>query len=150
MANPTGSLKKMAGDLVDMKMLKGIVKTVGPMNIAMGIGSYASAKNEGKSTIGSIGDAVAQTALFDVAPVLMMTAPIIEGLPKVAVGVGEKVAQMQRSMSMMSINKPFQNATFADNQQAYTMRQAGMKLAQASKYNLQQTLMGNEASYMHI
>ena len=45
---------------------------------------------------------------------------------------------------------PFYNATFNDTQQAYTMRQAGMQLAENSKYNLQQSLMGNEAAMLHM
>ena len=44
---------------------------------------------------------------------------------------------------------PFANATFVDTKQAYTMRQAGMQLAEASKYNLQQSLLGNEATSMY-
>ena len=38
--------------------------------------------------------------------------------------------------------------TFNDNQRAFTMRQAGMQLAKNSQYNLQQSLMGNEANYL--
>ena len=57
---------------------------------------------------------------------------------------------MSRSMNRGAINAPFSNATFVDTQQAYTMRQAGMQMAQASRYNLQQTLLGNEAQYMKL
>lgn len=57
--------------------------------------------------------------------------------------------QMARSMDRSARNVPFSNATFNDTKMAYTMRQAGMQLAEASKYNLQQSLMGNEANTMH-
>ena len=52
-------------------------------------------------------------------------------------------------MDRANRNIPFSNATFVDTKQAYTMRQAGMQLAQASKYNLQQAMLGNEASMMY-
>lgn len=69
--------------------------------------------------------------------------------PGMAVRGYESLAQQARSMQNLSANKPFQTAQFTDSQAAYTMRQAGMKLANASKYNMQQTMMGNEASYLH-
>ena len=55
---------------------------------------------------------------------------------------------MQRSMNKTSRQTPFSNAQFRDYNQAFTMRQAGLQMAEASRYNLQQTLMGNEASYL--
>ena len=44
---------------------------------------------------------------------------------------------------------PFRNYTFVDGPQIATMRQAGLALARRSKYELQQTVMGNEARYLH-
>ena len=44
---------------------------------------------------------------------------------------------------------PFRTNTFVDNEQLYTMRQAGMELAKQAKYRQIATLMGNEARYMH-
>lgn len=70
-------------------------------------------------------------------------------LPSLGIKAYESLATQARSMQNLSANKPFQTAVFNDSQQAYTMRQAGMKLAQASKYNVQQSMIGNEASYLH-
>ena len=64
------------------------------------------------------------------------------------VGAAEGAAKLQRNMNKASRQVPFQNAQFRDYNQAMTMRQAGMQMAQASRYNLQQTLMGNEAQYL--
>ena len=44
---------------------------------------------------------------------------------------------------------PFNAHTFVDGQQIYTMRQAGMALAQKAKYQVQAAQMGNEAQFMH-
>ena len=43
----------------------------------------------------------------------------------------------------------FGDAQFMDTQQLATMRQSGMEMAKMANYNLQQTLMGNEATYLH-
>jgi hypothetical protein len=43
----------------------------------------------------------------------------------------------------------FGGAEFHDTQQLATMRQSGMEMAKMAQYNLQQTLMGQEASYLH-
>lgn len=42
----------------------------------------------------------------------------------------------------------FGNAFFQDNQTYYTMRQAGQAIAERSKFNRQQAMLGNEAQYM--
>lgn len=57
-----------------------------------------------------------------------------------------KLRQMDRDNRNQN---PFRSHTFVDSQQIYTMRQAGMALAQQSKYRLQQTMMGNEAQFLH-
>ena len=65
-----------------------------------------------------------------------------------AVGAVEGISKMQRNMNRQARRIPFNNSTFNDNQRAFTMRQAGMQLAKNSQYNLQQSLMGNEANYL--
>jgi len=61
-------------------------------------------------------------------------------------GLSQHVRQMERVAQDQS---PFRSNTFVDSQQIYTMRQAGMALAEQSKYALQQSLMGDEARFMH-
>jgi len=71
-------------------------------------------------------------------------------VPKLAVNAMQSLDEKSRVMNRSQKNSPFNNATFVDTQQNYTMRQAGMQMAKASQYNLQQSLMGNEAKYMHL
>ena len=61
----------------------------------------------------------------------------------------EGINTMSRSMNSMSKRQVFGDAQFMDTQQLATMRQSGMELAKMSQYRLEQTLMGNEAKYLH-
>lgn len=70
-----------------------------------------------------------------------------QGIPALAVNAYNSVDQLSRQNSSMSMNRPFAKSNFKDTQQAYTMRQYGMQLAQNSRYNLEQTIMGNEAQH---
>ena len=54
-----------------------------------------------------------------------------------------------RRMNSAANQGVFGNAQFQDTQQLATMRQSGMEMAKMANYNLQQTLMGNEATYFH-
>lgn len=72
----------------------------------------------------------------------------LQAIPKAAVkGVG-MVDKMSRSMNNVTKNTPFASMQFNDTQANYTMRQSGMQLAKASRYNLEQSLLGNEAQYL--
>lgn len=71
-------------------------------------------------------------------------------VPNAIVSAGDNLSRMSRDMTARSYGGAFYNAQFQDSQAAYTMRQAGMQLAKASQYNLQQSMMGNEAQYMHL
>ena len=70
-------------------------------------------------------------------------------LPALTVNALEAYSQYGRKLARQSKQTPFMNAKFNETQQTYTMRQAGMQLAQRSKYNLQQSMLGDEARYMH-
>lgn len=120
------------------------------VNAYIGINSYSEAKREGSSTIGAAAKTVADIALSEVIgwPVYLGAKALI-GAPGFIVRGYESMARTARSMSATSNNIPFANATFVDTQQIYTMRQAGMALAQQSKYNLQHAMLGNEAQYLH-
>lgn len=66
--------------------------------------------------------------------------------------LGYDMYQSQRSMLRQQSAQgqvPFANASFRDQPQFATMRQAGMALAKKSEYNLQQAQLGNEARFMH-
>lgn len=119
--------------------------------IGFGIMEYNASRQEGNGKIISAGRAVGEYVMGET---LGFSAYVgiaaVSAIPRMAVGVGESIYSMSRSMNRSATAGPFQNAVFNDSQQAYTMRQAGMQMAQASKYNLQQTLMGNEAQYMKL
>jgi hypothetical protein len=61
----------------------------------------------------------------------------------------ELLYKENRKMNSAANSQVFGGAQFQDTQQLATMRQSGMEMAKMAQYNLQQTLMGNEASYLH-
>ena len=140
-----------------------VVKAAGRMlkknlgsTINIGLGTYFAADAYGTSR--SEGNGVMSSALNGVMEgiVPMMMGPAsyigyeaITSLPGAAITAAEGLNTYGRGLSKQSNQTPFKNATFVDTQQTYTMRQAGMSLAQKSKYSLQQTMLGNEAQHMH-
>lgn len=144
---------KAVGNILNGKSLKGI--GAGSMlgmglNAYFGMDTYQTAREEGSSKLGATGKAVGEMVMADV---LGMPAYIgmqlIPAAAKGAVAGYSAINKQTRGMNRGSRNAPFANANFIDNQQAYTMRQAGMQLARESKYNMQQTMLGNEAQNMH-
>lgn len=120
------------------------------MNAYSAASEYKQKRTEGHSKLGAAASAAGDAIMFDaIGFPRMLALGAVKAVPNLAVNSVLKANSMARSMDRASRNVPFANATFTDSQQAYTMRQAGMQLAQASKYNLQQSLMGNEASVMH-
>ena len=66
------------------------------------------------------------------------------------VEAGESLAAERRAFyADEQYQAPFRTNTFVDNEQLYTMRQAGIALAKQAKYKQIATMMGNEARYMH-
>lgn len=114
------------------------------------ISDYKQQRLEGKGKVGAALSAAGSALMFEaMGPIAGMAVSLLPQAPSMAMNAYLKANEVARSMDRASRNSAFNNATFADSQQAYTMRQAGMQMAQASKYNLQQTLLGNEASVMH-
>jgi hypothetical protein len=72
----------------------------------------------------------------------------LSAAPQAAAKAARFYGQWNRHLSQMAKQQAFQNASFSDTEQAYTMRQAGMAIAQRSRYNTQQAMLGNEAKYM--
>ena len=109
---------------------------------------YKDARERGRGKLTSLATAGTEFALGELMGGWYFPYQIAKAAPSMVVGGLEGMAKMQRSMNKTSRQVTFQNATFKDYRQAMTMRQAGMQMAQASRYNLQQTLMGNEAQYL--
>ena len=119
------------------------------LNAAFAISDYKDARDSGKGVVSS---AVKAGALFAAGEVLqgaMFPVMLASSIPKMAVGAIETTQKMTRQMNNMQRIQTFGESYFQDTQQLATMRQAGMELAKMSQYNLQQSIMGNEAQYMH-
>ena len=119
------------------------------LNAFYAINDYKNAREEGKGVIAAAGKSaglfIAGEALgWSMFPVMLASAA-----PKAAVSAMEGMQKMTRQMNSVSRIQTFGEAYFQDTQQLATMRQAGMELAKMSQYNLQQSIMGNEAQYMH-
>lgn len=124
---------------------------------ALGVGmdayfAYGDAKDaraNGASRLGATVSGIGNFALYQSLgfwPTMAMQ--MLPAIPTAAVEGYEAVGKLTRQMNQQSKQVPFVNSSFKDYNQAFTMRQAGMQMAQASQYNLQQTLMGNEAAYL--
>lgn len=144
---------KSVMSIMDKKMFKdvgvGSMLNIG-LNGYFGYQTYRDSREQGMGRLGSTASAVADMVMADVVGMpAYLGAMAVSGLPKAAVSGYENLTKMGRSMSMNSAsNQPFKNAMFNDSNQAYTMRQAGMQLAKASKYNLQNSMLGQEAQYL--
>lgn len=113
-----------------------------------GISDYKDSRAKGYGQAASLAKAGTEFALGELLGGWYLPYTLAKSLPAAAVSAAEGASKLQRSMNKTSRQVPFSNGSFKDHSQAFTMRQAGMQVAQASKYNLQQTLMGNEASYL--
>lgn len=109
---------------------------------------YDTAREEGYGAVGSTAKAAASFVTGEILGWGALAIPALQAIPKGIVAGAETLGKVERQMNMESRQLPFINARFNDFNQAFTMRQAGMQAAQQSKYNLQQSLMGNEASYL--
>lgn len=130
---------------------KGFSKFGTLANLAFNAPNYIDYRREGQSRLGALGN----TALDLVLPELLgfplyVGYELAKNAPGAIVSGAQHLSQMQRQYEKsIQDQSPFRSNTFVDSQQIYTMRQAGMALAQQSKYALQQTMIGNEARYMH-
>lgn len=117
----------------------------------MAIDSYLDYRKEGRGRLNAAGHA----ALDFVLPELMGMGAYIgfqaaSAAPGLLINGAQTIAQTGRQYERgIQDQSPFRTNTFVDSQQIYTMRQAGMALAEQSKYALQQSLMGDEARFMH-
>lgn len=136
------------------KVLKNNKMGVGTVaNVAMGgyfgLDSYQEAKENGSGTAGAIGAAAMDTILpaaMGFVPYLAYEA--VTHAPEMAMAGMNAYDQYSRGLGRAQRNAPFANSQFNDTEQVYTMRQAGMAIAQRSKYNMQQARMGREAQFM--
>lgn len=121
------------------------------MNAAFGVMTYNDEREKGHGVLRSAASAIGTNVMMDVVGLpAFMGLQAIQAAPKLITGGIMDLSRYSRSLAATGRNTPFINQSFNDSAQAFTMRQAGMQLAKASKYNLQQAMLGNEAQYMHL
>lgn len=137
------------------KILKKIGQATGSISksdlFSLGMGAYfgyqeyRSQREQGNSVLSSIAGGIGDFVVSEMAPVLYPTAMFLSNIPKWGVQGVMGLNRLSREMNRQR-GGPFATATFVDTKQAYTMRQAGMQIAENSRYNIQQALLGREAS----
>lgn len=117
---------------------------------AAGVMGYSQARAEGASVPGAIAQGTVDAFLIDlIGWPAYIGGSVLMGAPSMAVGGYEHMSAKAREMEMAGRAKPFQGNTFVDNEQIYTMRQAGMAMMDQSKQNLKQAILGSEAQSLH-
>ena len=116
---------------------------------AFAISDYKTAREEGNGVARSVLKAGVQFAEGEILGMAMIPIGLAKAAPMMAIKGVETAQTMTRQMNSVQRLQTFGNTTFQDTQQLATMRQSGMELAKMSQYNLQQSIMGNEAQYMH-
>ena len=145
-ANEGGSIFNLLDELKDMSLLDKIGTVT---NIGFAVSDYKDARRQGHGVISSVARAGTQFAMGEL---LGIYYPLILGakaLPGAIVKGSELLYKENRKMNSVANQQVFGGAQFQDTQQLATMRQSGMEMAKMSQYNLQQTLMGQEATHLH-
>lgn len=119
------------------------------LNLGFAISDYNEARNAGDGVIKAGAKAGAQFVAGEMLGGWMMPVMLAKQVPTIAISAIETTQTVTRKMNSTSRIQTFGEAQFQDTRQLATMRQAGMELAKMSQYNLQQSIMGNEAQYMH-
>lgn len=119
------------------------------LNLGFAISDYNQARNAGDGVIKAGAKAGAQFVAGEMLGGWMMPVMLAKQVPTMAISAIEGTQKITRQMNNTGRIQTFGEAEFRDTQQLATMRQAGMELAKMSQYNLQQSIMGNEAQYMH-
>lgn len=119
------------------------------LNLGFAISDYNQARNAGDGVIKAGAKAGAQFVAGEMLGGWMMPVMLAKQVPTMAISAIEGTQKITRQMNSSGRIQTFGEAEFRDTQQLATMRQAGMELAKMSQYNLQQSIMGNEAQYMH-
>lgn len=119
------------------------------INVLSTVSAYKDARKQGHS----VGSSVVRAAGSFVMGEMLgfwgsMGWELAKGIPKAAIKGAEVLYKENRKMNAAA-NQHGLGGDFQDTQQLATMRQSGMEMAKMAQYNLQQTLMGNEATYLH-
>lgn len=110
------------------------------------VSEYGDKRAEGNGVISSAVSAAGDAALSFMSMPLYIASAVLPAAAGAAMQGYDSLSAYSRQLQSQKRNKPFQNATFVDSQQTYTMRQASMNLARQGQMAAQQTSMGNEAA----
>ena len=141
-----GSISKYLKEFGEMGFIEKAM-TLG--NVAGAVSEYKNARREGHGVISSVARAGVDFALGEAMGLYYPIFLLAKEAPGLIVKGSEMLYKENRKMNSAANNQVFGDAQFQDTQQLATMRQSGMEMAKMAQYNLQQTLMGNEATYFH-
>jgi hypothetical protein len=136
-------------DLSGVKKLGVVDKVMTGVNILGAVGDYKTARREGHGVVSSTIRAGAKFAVDEALGLWAIPVALVKTVPGLAIKGADTLYKENRRMNSAANFQLFGDAQFMDTQQLATMRQSGMEMAKMSQYNLQQTLMGNEATYLH-
>ena len=109
---------------------------------------YSDKRKEGMGKLSSFAYAAGNAAVANWAPGLYWGGTLLQAAPTMAWEGYKFQRDFRRNLGREQQNTPFGTAHFMDSQQAFTMRQAGMAIAQQSNYATQRAMLGNEARFM--
>lgn len=118
------------------------------IGVYSGISTYQEDRQNGAGAVGSAAHAGLEALLPMVSMPLYLGYELLTGAPGEAMKAYDAADKWRRSLARENSNRAFVSSHFSDTEQTYTMRQRGMAIAQRSRYNVQQAMMGNEAKYM--
>lgn len=119
------------------------------LNLGLAINDFNEARDSGDGVVKAAAKAGTQFVAGEMLGGWMFPVMLAKQAPTMAISAIEGTQKITRQMNSTGRMQTFGEAHFRDTQQLATMRQAGMELAKMSQYNLQQSMMGNEAQYMH-
>jgi hypothetical protein len=129
--------------------MSGLEKVMTGVNVLGMVGDYKQARREGHGVVSSAVRAGTQFAFAEAMGWWYIPYSIVKEAPGAIIKGADALYKENRRMNSASTNQIFGGAQFQDTQQLATMRQSGMEMAKMAQYNLQQTLMGQEATYLH-
>lgn len=138
-----------AGDDIFGWMKKHKIGLGEAINVLSTVSSYKDARKKGHSVASSAARAAGSFVMGEMLGFWgSMGWELAKGIPKAAIKGAEVLYKENRKMNAAA-NQYGLGGDFQDTQQLATMRQSGMEMAKMAQYNLQQTLMGNEATHLH-
>ena len=147
---PNGNgANKVASRLDELKNMGKFEMLMTAGNVLGAISDYKDARREGHGVVSSALKAGVNFAIEEALGNWSLLYHGAKWLPKGIIKGTEALYKENRKMNSAANVQVFGGAQFQDTQQLATMRQSGMEMAKMAQYNLQQTLMGQEATYLH-